>query len=516
MGVLEKQKTAVKWKEKYLDLLDEQEEKEISFKNKTDLLCHIIVRLSIVAQGVNKHLDPHLNRFRKLLNKGLNEQKLKAELENFSNTLLQLEESSFEDSRAEATLLFDFLMEYVLSPTEQNSLGTLHEAYNKGQITSSQELFAAILEIIRPIQETVLSPVGDEPLSDIQIDADFVSKQLLHLFDDFEIPVEFESQVQTIRTSLKSEYLAEKIKSVLQAAVELSIKIKQCIQLGQRDVESFLTHLTNQLTELSQQAADTNFRARESSLKQNEFGQSVTEQMQELQQNSDIATKLEPLKQLINARLDSISRQFQEHRRIENINRLENEKKLGELTYKINQMESEAGELKSKFMLAHDKALRDSLTGLPNRMAYEERLDTEFARWKRYQSPLSMVIWDIDHFKHINDNFGHKAGDKALIIIAKLLAGHCRETDFVCRYGGEEFVMLLPNTNKTSALNLADKLRRFIEETGFNSKGTSISITVSCGISQVVEGDNKEKVFERADQGLYKAKENGRNQCAIS
>jgi diguanylate cyclase len=122
---------------------------------------------------------------------------------------------------------------------------------------------------------------------------------------------------------------------------------------------------------------------------------------------------------------------------------------------------------------------------------------------------------DVDHFKIINDTFGHKAGDKVLLLIARQLSVHSRETDFISRFGGEEFTMLLPNTNKESALILANQLRTTIEKTGFNSNGNAVVVTISCGIAEFFVGDDDETVFERADKALYQAKQHGRNQCCL-
>ena len=127
-----------------------------------------------------------------------------------------------------------------------------------------------------------------------------------------------------------------------------------------------------------------------------------------------------------------------------------------------------------------------------------------------------MAIWDIDLFKIINDTHGHKAGDKTLIIIAQLLSKHCRKTDFVARFGGEEFIMLLPNTTEQSAATLTNKIRTVIEKTGFNAGGQHINITISCGLSEFRKGDTSGSVFERADQALYQSKANGRNQCIVA
>ena len=171
--------------------------------------------------------------------------------------------------------------------------------------------------------------------------------------------------------------------------------------------------------------------------------------------------------------------------------------------------------MRNNLKVAHDKASRDPLTGLPNRLAYDERIALEQSRWLRYKSPLTLIIWDIDLFKLINDNFGHKAGDKTLTLVAQLIFNNCRETDFIARFGGEEFVMLLPNTLSEQAFILAEKIRTLISNSGFNYNGKSIKLTISCGISEFAEGDEFEAVFERADQALYQSKEQGRNKCSI-
>ena len=158
----------------------------------------------------------------------------------------------------------------------------------------------------------------------------------------------------------------------------------------------------------------------------------------------------------------------------------------------------------------------DVLTGIPNRLAYEKKVAEEVARWKRFGHPLSVAVWDVDFFKKVNDTFGHKAGDKVLKTIAQLLNERIRETDFLARYGGEEFVMLLPGTKEEETLRLVNDLREKVASCGFHYHGDPVSITVSCGVSCFRENDNLETVFERADQALYRAKRNGRNQCVIA
>ncbi|HRY17564.1 MAG TPA: GGDEF domain-containing protein [Candidatus Competibacteraceae bacterium] len=158
----------------------------------------------------------------------------------------------------------------------------------------------------------------------------------------------------------------------------------------------------------------------------------------------------------------------------------------------------------------------DPLTGIPNRLAYEEQFQQEFQRWKRFGNPLTFLIWDIDHFKKINDYHGHAIGDEILRMVAQQISSRLRSTDFLARYGGEEFIMLLPGADVNAAHLLADQIRLHIAECEFRQGNTRVSVTISCGLSSFEPGDGLQSVFKRADQALYQAKSAGRNCCWIS
>jgi diguanylate cyclase (GGDEF)-like protein len=156
---------------------------------------------------------------------------------------------------------------------------------------------------------------------------------------------------------------------------------------------------------------------------------------------------------------------------------------------------------------------QDPLTGIANRLAYEEQLQQEFHRWQRFGNPLTFLIWDVDHFKQINDSYGHAVGDEVLCNIASQLGCRLRSTDFVARYGGEEFAMLLPGADIEAALQLANQIRLQIAEAGFNNGEYRIPVTISCGVTRFEPGDSAQTVFKRADHALYQAKKAGRNCC---
>ena len=174
-------------------------------------------------------------------------------------------------------------------------------------------------------------------------------------------------------------------------------------------------------------------------------------------------------------------------------------------------------ELLARLLKEKSESLRkDPLTGVFNRLAYEEQLQAEYQRWKRFGNPLALLVWDIDHFKQINDRHGHAVGDEVLRGVAQQLVRRVRSTDFVARYGGEEFVMLLPGADAKAALNVADKLRLNIAEAEFSAGAVDVSVTISCGVSNFEPGDSPQSVFNRADHALYRAKKAGRNCCWVS
>lgn len=182
---------------------------------------------------------------------------------------------------------------------------------------------------------------------------------------------------------------------------------------------------------------------------------------------------------------------------------------------KLASLERETETYKQRLLEQKYHSYRDSLTQVPNRNAYNERVELEFRRWKRHKQPLSLAVVDVDHFKKINDNFGHAAGDKTLQVIAQSISKCLRATDFFARWGGEEFVVLLPQTSLEHVRKPLEAIRKQIQRIPFKFKDKSVSITASVGATEFIPGDTIATVFERADQALYEAKNAGRNRCII-
>lgn len=164
------------------------------------------------------------------------------------------------------------------------------------------------------------------------------------------------------------------------------------------------------------------------------------------------------------------------------------------------------------------KADHDGLTRIHNRQSFDERLADELKRHQRYAHNLTLLLFDLDHFKAVNDTYGHQAGDMVLKDVGIILDESCRDTDFAARFGGEEFVVILPQTNEDQAWVLAERLRRKIEQKLFQYAGRSFQVTASIGVATLTPGslDKRDDLIRKADQALYLAKSSGRNMVCVS
>jgi two-component system cell cycle response regulator len=164
-----------------------------------------------------------------------------------------------------------------------------------------------------------------------------------------------------------------------------------------------------------------------------------------------------------------------------------------------------------------ESALRDGLTSTFNRRYFVDRLHTEIRFAVRHEKSLALLFVDIDHFKKINDEYGHLAGDEVLAGVARVMTATIRAEDVLARYGGEEFAVLFPETGSRPALAVADRVRRALERERFESEGKAFQVTVSAGVADTQEllEDERGQLLFRADKALYAAKDEGRNRARL-
>jgi diguanylate cyclase len=388
-------------------------------------------------------------------------------------------------------------------------------------VQEPQRITALRAQTLRAATETELKRLA-EALADVfrivppaPVAHDNGSELLLQLLERLDLPADLEPRIDAIKERLEDRTGFD-AQNALRDIATLITDMRARLQSEKQEIENFLKQLTDRLQDIDSYVRGAETARTESYQSGRELGDAVQEQVRGIEDSVRAAQSLDTLKQAVQQRIDAIITHVDQHRRGEEARHQEVEQQVQQLTERLHDMEAESAQLRERIVTEHRQALTDALTGIPNRLAYQERIAQEFARWKRFDTPLVLLVWDVDRFKQINDQYGHKAGDKVLKVIAGVLAEQIRETDFLARYGGEEFVLIMTGTTQPAIQDVAEKLRHAVEHCGFHYRGESVPITISCGIAEFHGGDSIEGVFERADRALYRAKDAGRNCCMMA
>jgi diguanylate cyclase len=241
--------------------------------------------------------------------------------------------------------------------------------------------------------------------------------------------------------------------------------------------------------------------------------ETVMSQVRELTAEVSSATELRALQTAVTVRLDKVSEQVLQFRSREENRLREYAVRSDRMRSRISDLERETLELNAKLDQEKHDARLDPLTRLANRKSFDERLAEEMLRRSQTDQAVSMLLWDLDNFKLINDTYGHRAGDRVLQTVATCFMSGVRACDFVARIGGEEFVMLLTGVSFEQAMRIADELRTSVESLRFHFRGVPVRVTASCGATELRPQDVPGTAFARADGALYQAKHGGKNLC---
>lgn len=210
-------------------------------------------------------------------------------------------------------------------------------------------------------------------------------------------------------------------------------------------------------------------------------------------------------------RRNLVEQQLQQARKVAELAVAEKAKTLKDLRALTHELELRHQELATLNRQLEHLATQDALTGLDNRRVYDRELTAQLALFQRTGKPFALIVADIDHFKQVNDSFGHDAGDQVLKEIGQQLRINTRDFDTLARIGGEEFAFILPNTTAEQAYNVAERKRKALEQ----FTGQYCKVTLSFGVAEVRNDDNERTLYERADHALYQAKKDGRNQVQM-
>ena len=339
--------------------------------------------------------------------------------------------------------------------------------------------------------------------------ATHIADSLLGLLDELELPEHHQPQGEALRLRVQGGLNWYELVAVLD---DLGVLVLAVTDSGQREFAGYLKQLNERLAAFLNTLGEAHEGYSESVESARSFNLELREQVSSLQASVQEAVDLASLKHSLETRLDGLLQTVSEHQRQRDGHEDEVAQRLLALTQKVADMEQEAQSFREHLEEQRQKALLDPLTGLPNRAGWSERLGLEMARWQRYGGELLLAVLDIDHFKRVNDGYGHLAGDKVLKIVAGELSKRMRKTDFIARFGGEEFVLLIPSTPLEGGRHLLQTLLEGVQQCPFHFRGERVTITLSAGLTAFASDDEgSDKVFERADQALYRAKSGGRN-----
>ncbi|GAA0794778.1 GGDEF domain-containing protein [Marinobacterium sediminicola] len=509
------------WKRKYTDLTLEVDQQRQADAHWRDQLIVLTRHLSLGLKGNEATLDEALDA----LDGVLVSQDTARMLPVNRNIKQQLSQFDLDRQRARESLQRSLkrwgqqlrkingvpALEPAISDVETRSQTAVEQLGSLARLmTELVELQANILGSSESgrsaTDEFELNQDGHQNLELLQAE---IAHRLIRLLELLQVPAEGVEKARRLVQELESGLKLERLPEVISTLTEL---VRMAGGNSQEDFENYLLTLNSQLAYVQQFLEESRCDEQEARKAHQDLDDVVRRDVRNIHRTVKDASDLGQLKQSVTRQLASIMRSMEQFRLHEQEREDRLNQRYNELLNKVDQMELETSKARARMQEEQLRARTDPLTGLPNRTAYEQHLQTEMQRWDRYRACFSMAVGDIDYFKRINDQLGHLAGDRVLRLVAKVLRQNLRGTDFIARFGGEEFVILFPSTRAEEALQATEKLRLAVQNSPFNFKGKPVEVTLSFGVAEVEDGDDLESLFTRADKALYRAKEQGRNQ----
>jgi len=528
-----------KWKEKYLSNLEELEIKEQQWQESEKILRALISHLTNAADNSSTKLSQQLEVLRDAINKGVAANKLKRAIDEVADSILGLDAIREKKKRESKDQLVDLIGKIKPAGKIESKLAKISGKINK--TSTNKEIAPLINELAKLVvdglslseknkdkgflssfiskkekdDKSVLQPATDNQskITEVGLNLDKAVESLISLLEKMILPADLQVEANLIKRKLSQSVNEDIFLLSLDKTIGITSDILSRIKQEKKEIEEFLKQLTDRLHELDKDIRET-ARIRElTHLHGKEMTDVMKSEMNTMEEGINNINNLDELKTSIQSRVIMLRNHVDNFILKESGKNKEAISIIEQLKNQVKEMEEEAEELKEQIEKERKQTLRDVLTEIPNRLAYDERLNLELANFRRNQDAFVLVVWDIDFFKKVNDKYGHAAGDQVLKLVASILNKNMRETDFIARYGGEEFVSILPATDINGAQLITDKLRELIASSNFHFREEAVKVTVSSGFAEIKENEEGEALFVRADKALYKAKENGRNNC---
>jgi diguanylate cyclase len=480
------------WKDKYLRELEDADQRAKAWEERIHALERMLVHTCLAAQGQDSKLDDALAEVRALVRQekagGPGWQKLQDRIDRRISHLDELRDrSAREDKRS----LFGRLL---------------------GRGEADTKMHEDPVLAVQP--DSVDLDTGEEDCTDQRLRiARRVGELLAQLRKQVTLEPEADQRAKYLQDHLITSDDWEELRDGLNGVAELVIA---ALTRSQREFEGFLRRLDERLQALQQHFSEQQTAQTSRKTASRELENEIREELDVFSRRARASGSLEELKDSVAGHLSKVSRAVSLYREREAEREAVLTSQLEAMQEKLAAVEAHSEQMSEQLQKERSRALTDLLTELPNRQAWEDRLELEYNRWLRYGHPLSISVLDIDYFKRVNDSYGHKAGDRVLQLVARALRERFRNTDFIARYGGEEFVVLLPDTSLQDAAGVLNEVREHIATLPFHFRTEPVSVTFSAGVTEFADDEELEEAFERADQALYKAKDAGRNQVVVA
>ncbi len=486
-----------------------------------ELLRNYLVKISFAAVGINTRLDLELQQLRTLVRANTDIDHIHQQVESIARLLMTLDD---EIEQGLASLTQEQLLQGLLKlltadfPEHKSQLEQIIRA------GANRPLFKTLNRITQALSSDYPRPgffsrlfstkkrkssdVADTFHQHSDDSLQKIQQTVLQILDQFNVPEKFIAQLSLVKKSLSDLDSIDQIPDVMTSLTTL------VLEMSSEDTsrfEHFLKQL-NQRLDIVQDLLKTHTAAQTKDNQANKtMDAEVRAQVSLMQENVSTANDLKQLQYHVEHRLELVISKLDVFQVAHDSFVKKNQQKMGLLNNQLNVSRSDIEELQQKLIQQQHLAETDPLTRLPNRYAFQKKINEEYMRWRRYRQPLALAMVDIDHFKKINDQFGHANGDRVLTGLASGLLDASRETDFVARYGGEEFIIILPETHLNQATKAVNKIRQKIAHHPFDLDHNSQHITLSIGVAEFEDNDTIEDVIHRADVALYRAKDKGRN-----
>lgn len=501
------------WQSKYKALVRETEQYETQATTAVAQLRSLAMQLDLATHGQSPELDAFLNKLKAELDAGRLEpvqgllRKTEKQVRKLEGPRAKLVESLLKQLKEWSGLL-------LLQDSESSHSDALNNIRQKleseeADLHQLPNIVSSLLGVQKKLSPAAVTKDNAEDLSQL---SDVISARLatrmLELLQQLNVPPQHAERAHGLIKRLEKAPDAETLEYCLK---DMSDLVRSSGGNLEADIQTYLLSLNDQLAYLRSFVDSTDTLEMKQRKRNNLLDQTVRQDVSNIHNTVQNTHDINELKQSVSTQLADIIRAMNQHKvsEDEHIKALQEEKNA--LLSQLTEMEQRADSFRQRAEDAHMESRTDPLTGLPNRLAYDQKFAEEIERFQRYGTAFSLCVGDLDHFKAINDQYGHLAGDKVLRLTAKVLLNNLRGVDFVARFGGEEFVILLPSTTGDNTQQAAEKVRQAVEQSPFNFQGQPVSITISLGAAEIREGDTAETLFNRADEAVYAAKGAGRN-----